>query len=551
MVYLVFTPRYLLPLRRGGLTFIVKLKVTHGSQLIGRPVSAVFADFIEKRTESTERISIHRKQFNSTTVVGQKLTWEKVGEPFCRLMTIQAGDEIVVNGLLATLGQPERPTNSYEDQSELSHYVSPMIDDGYREAVNSAVDVAAPLAAFHAGEIEGHWHDIFVAAMGKPHSENMSPSSQDTAPLFRQRSDTVISSSGPFPSLSHQSLIRNFSETYCVLVLTMKASFEGVDLAKDSDAYSKCANIAANPNLLVAPVARVEDNDEEHGGGHHAPPSSPRTSTLLEKQQKQNLTWREWHELHGGRLFKASVPSWFPVGSPETIDVDEGVETPVTDMQDPHHVTSYDDSGKKKAKWKIVQMPWWYQYLSLGVFLAIVIASFFDAKLSVSCFVACAACVVLRLISTKQLVKALPVEIYLLTAFSFPLGSAMRQSGLAASLGHAMEDANLTGISLLYLIGVVTIVLTNMITAQGAAQVIFPLVVKVYQVQGSDPHAGILMMLCTLSVALCTPFAIPTNAVILVPGGYTPFDYLKFGFPLSAGVLLLEGVMVAAIFDSW
>ena len=194
---------------------------------------------------------------------------------------------------------------------------------------------------------------------------------------------------------------------------------------------------------------------------------------------------------------------------------------------------------------------WWYQYTSLVIFLSIVIASMCSVKLSISCICACCACVMLRLLTAKDLVKSLPVEVFLLVAFSFPLGAGMKSSGLSGVLGKLMVQANVTGIRLLYFIGAVTLVLTNMITNQGCVQVMFPLVLGVYEEQKRHPLPGIIMLASTLTVALCTPFAIPSNALILVPGGYCARDFVKFGLPLSLLTLLLLGLTTAAVYGEW
>lgn len=577
LAYLVFAPRYLLPLRRGGMTFYTRFKVTHSSPLVGQEVSRVFEDFFSSRTESSEKVAVYR-QSKSEYTVGKKLAWEKIREPFCRLMTIQAGDDIVVGGLIATIGQSTLPGHTVAPRSSeemlTQEYVSPVLQQdsaplaepnaghttqelsvqeeeaARRAALTSsghALPTAPQSASVQVGEIERRLNDIILSALDatqNPEETTKSPSTLSTR------------SFAPTDKRSHQNRIRTLCLEYGVMMLSLKVSVDGCNLLKDDVAFAKCPNLVATSRLLLLPSDEGDLSPEA--------PSSPRARAdshveqlLLNRRRESDMTWAEWHFFKGGRQFRASVPSWLSIGNPETVEEDhaaQGPQSPTTDISDPHKVAPphvFGDEKKSEAKWHVVVMPWWYEYMSLVIFLGIVVASFFDVKLSISCFVACSACVLMRLVSTKELVKALPVEIYLLVAFSFPLGSGMHDSGLASALGNAMVDANVTGIRLLYLVGFVTLIFTNMITAQGSVQVIFPLVVKVYEIQGRDPLPGILMMLSMLACALCTPFAIPSNAVIIVPGGYQPMDYFKFGAPLSAMVLLLAGMFTAAIYDSW
>ena len=204
-----------------------------------------------------------------------------------------------------------------------------------------------------------------------------------------------------------------------------------------------------------------------------------------------------------------------------------------------------------KAERKKIVLPWWWQYLSLVVFMGIIVASMLDIKLKVSCVIGCIVVVLLQLSSSKELAKELPVEIYLLIAFSFPLGIGMKESGVSDVLGALLAEANLRGFPLLLLIGSVTLVLTNTITNQGSAQVLLPLVVNVYNIQGTPPMAGIVMLATMLCCALCTPFAIPANAIVMQPGGYRAKDYIKFGLPLSVIVIFTAAPLVATFYHAW
>jgi di/tricarboxylate transporter len=199
----------------------------------------------------------------------------------------------------------------------------------------------------------------------------------------------------------------------------------------------------------------------------------------------------------------------------------------------------------------VITLPWFYQYISILVFLGIIIASVVGVELKVSCFVAAISVVVLQLMSSKELAKSLPIEIFLLIGFSFPLGVGMQRCGLAEVFEDLMADAGVKGFPLLLVIGLLAIVMTNTITNQGSVQVLFPLVLHVYQAAGEDPTPGIVMLASCLCCGLLTPFAIPPNAIIITPGGYRAKDFIKFGVILSILYWLLAAVLVAAIYNSW
>jgi di/tricarboxylate transporter len=568
LAYLVFVPRYLLPLRRGGITFYSRIKVTHSSKLVGCTVSDILSDFLSSRTENSEKVAVLRRS-NARTSILRSLTWEKINEPFSRLVVLQAGDELVIGGLTATIGQSSSSIESLGDEmATQSAYISPVEMEKRAEgddvSASASIQVASDadallatqVAAGHAiarqgcpivaGTIESALHNIIVASFDYCSPDPAMPA-PPTSPRLSSRHLR------PDDEKSHQAKLRKFCNELGVMVMSLKVDLGGMNLMKDDSANAKAPNIAASTRLLALP--RDPDAPES--------PTSPdisdsKSKSLLGASSKESdMSWSEWHIFKGGRMFRVSVPHWLPLGEPEQVEQDPDVEValPRTDIVDPHSLVPEqiygNDDKEKQPQWRVVRLPWWYEYLSLLIFLGIVIAAFFDTKLSISCFVACIACVALRLVSTKDMIKALPIEVYLLVAFSFPLGSGMIESGLASTIGDGLVDAHVTGYPLLLLVGSVTLILTNMITSQGCVQVVFPLVVKVYEARQLHPMPGIMMMLSTLSVALCTPFAIASNAVILVPGGYEPLDYFKFGAPLSLMMLLGLSVCVASVYDDY
>jgi Na+/H+ antiporter NhaD/arsenite permease-like protein len=669
LAYLVFAPRYLLPLRRGGLTFYSRMKITHGSPLIGHKISSVFQHFIQQRTEDTERIVLFRRHYGARNVASQKLAWEKVNEPFSRMLTIKAGDEIVVGGLVATIGADvgDAATTGSGSASEMEDYLAPslglqeatgsatsmvtyqkMVDEGASspsppaatgrsaddsapiltedQAAARAVEVSdsavarslnfpstlttlnsssqatkstsagAPLAEIPIGSLERAWYSMCVAATEacEAASQRVAAAEGLAAPASPRSSTgggsyyfpagpAASSSPGAVTLRDPVAMIKHFCVRYSVMMIALKMNYDGADILYDEAAYAKSLNIARGP-------AGASQSASAYFGSGGEPPLSPRGkpvpqpgggdhsndahSDSAEKKQQDGLersllvgeeapatnkkdqSWAEWHQSQGGKLFSVHVPHFIPFGVPENLDDDDDPTLPLdfsapTAGTPPVVKSSNDGQQKKVSKWRIVQMPWWYQYLSLGVFVGIVIASMCEVKLSVACVCACCACVLLRLLTAKELVKSLPVEVFLLVAFSFPLGAGMKSSGLSSVLGHLMVQANVTGIRLLYFIGAVTLILTNMITNQGCVQVMFPLVLGVYEEQKRHPLPGIIMLASTLTVALCTPFAIPSNALILVPGGYVARDFVKFGFPLSILTLVLLGLTTATVYDEW
>ena len=65
---------------------------------------------------------------------------------------------------------------------------------------------------------------------------------------------------------------------------------------------------------------------------------------------------------------------------------------------------------------------------------------------------------------------------------------------------------------------------------------------------GADPRAVVIAILIASSVAICTPLAIPANAMILEPGGLRFKDFFRPGICLSALAFVLSMVLLPILY---
>ncbi|MDY6956495.1 MAG: SLC13 family permease [Pseudomonadota bacterium] len=117
---------------------------------------------------------------------------------------------------------------------------------------------------------------------------------------------------------------------------------------------------------------------------------------------------------------------------------------------------------------------------------------------------------------------------------SFGLSAALEKTGAARAVTETL--LTLTGpgpISNLVMIYVVTAVMTNIITNNAAAALMFPFAVSVANnLEVSLLPFGIAIMMGA-SAAYATPMGYQTNLMVMGPGGYRFIDYLRLGLPLT------------------
>lgn len=123
-------------------------------------------------------------------------------------------------------------------------------------------------------------------------------------------------------------------------------------------------------------------------------------------------------------------------------------------------------------------------------------------------------------------------------AFMSPLGAAMNNTGAGQII--ADKVIALTGNSGTFIImaamWLLTWVLTQVMSNTAACTLLCPISWTIAETIGADPRAVVIAVFIASSVAVCTPMAIPANAMILGPatsGSRTSWSPVLLS-PLSA-----------------
>ncbi len=119
-------------------------------------------------------------------------------------------------------------------------------------------------------------------------------------------------------------------------------------------------------------------------------------------------------------------------------------------------------------------------------------------------------------------------------AAAFGLGAALQETGVAQALASLIlsRTANSPWIALV-LIYIVTAVLTEFVTNNAAAVIVFPIALSTAQMLGVDPKPFIVTIMFAASASFITPLGYQTNMMVYGPGGYRLTDFARLGVPLS------------------
>lgn len=181
--------------------------------------------------------------------------------------------------------------------------------------------------------------------------------------------------------------------------------------------------------------------------------------------------------------------------------------------------------------------------LVLGLFLVAVVSGLVDV-LHAS-LAAAVAVLVLRILSPAQARSALDVDVLVTLCASFGLGAAVDRSGLAGHVADglvaAFSWAGDTGVLLAVLLA--TVVLTQVVTNNAVAVVMFPVALAAASAAGQPPRPFVLAVVIGASLSFLTTFGYQTNLVVAGLANYRSRDFV----PLGALLLVTTVAVTAAV----
>ncbi|HSP30484.1 MAG TPA: SLC13 family permease, partial [Halomonas sp.] len=136
--------------------------------------------------------------------------------------------------------------------------------------------------------------------------------------------------------------------------------------------------------------------------------------------------------------------------------------------------------------------------------------------------------------------RGLDTQVLLTIAASFGVGAALQSSGAAEVIAGGLLTL-VAGNPLLLLIGTycVLALLTELVTNNAAAVIIFPIVMSAAESLGVSPMPYVVVVMFAASASFLTPIGYQTNLMVYGPGGYRVGDFLRLG----SGLNILTGAI--------
>jgi len=168
------------------------------------------------------------------------------------------------------------------------------------------------------------------------------------------------------------------------------------------------------------------------------------------------------------------------------------------------------------------------------LFMSLTLALGFEVKLSIALLAGALGVIITKIIPADRAYEAVDWRTVFLLSGLIPLGTAFENTGAAAYIAQTVLGAmgTLTPMILFLVISVLTAFFSLVASNVGAAVLMVPLGMNMAAHIGSDPIIAAMVV----AVSASNTFILPThqvNALIMRPGGYRSFDYMRVGVGVS------------------
>ncbi|MGB7979905.1 MAG: SLC13 family permease [Candidatus Nanopelagicales bacterium] len=188
--------------------------------------------------------------------------------------------------------------------------------------------------------------------------------------------------------------------------------------------------------------------------------------------------------------------------------------------------------------------------LAVSILLGIIVLATLEiVPILVGALVGAILMVAVGVLSVTEARRAVDLDVIVIIAAAFGLAAAMETSGLAGQAASAVTSLFDTWGDRGALLGIViaTMVLTEMITNNAAALLMFPIGLSLAAGTGLDPVGVAIAIAVAASASFLTPIGYQTNTMVYGPGGYKFTDYWRLGLPLSVVVVVMTVGLVPVL----
>jgi di/tricarboxylate transporter len=178
----------------------------------------------------------------------------------------------------------------------------------------------------------------------------------------------------------------------------------------------------------------------------------------------------------------------------------------------------------------------------------VIVAGFGWLSMLQAALLASGTMVILGVMKYSNGIQSIDFRVLIAIASALGIGGALTSTGVASHF--ASKLLNLAGTNpglVLLMTYLITWILTEMITNNAAAVLIFPIALSMSQSLGFDFIPFAIVIIMGASASFATPIGYQTNLMVYGPGSYKFRDFLKIGLPLNLIIAIITITLVPKI----
>ncbi|MGB6136496.1 MAG: SLC13 family permease, partial [Shewanella sp.] len=178
----------------------------------------------------------------------------------------------------------------------------------------------------------------------------------------------------------------------------------------------------------------------------------------------------------------------------------------------------------------------WRAWLSIGGFISIIaLAAIGAVDLLEGLVLLLGSLLFAKCLTANELLRRFPIDIWLVVSSAILLSNALVNSGVVELLGEWIKQFNDPGyvFMALVLVYVVTWLMTELVTNNAAAALMFPIGYSVALGFGVDVLPFVMTVAFAASGSFISPYGYQTNLMVFNAGNYRLADFVKVGLPVS------------------
>jgi len=186
----------------------------------------------------------------------------------------------------------------------------------------------------------------------------------------------------------------------------------------------------------------------------------------------------------------------------------------------------------------------------LGFLVTIAIAVFTDVSLLKGLIFYTSLLIFTGCLTVNEIKRRFPLEIWMIVLGALTLAKAMDNSGIADIFALNFQEV-LQGQGAyiaLVAIFIITLLVTELVTNNAAAALIFPIGFNIALALGVNPIPFIMAVAFAASGSFISPYGYQTNVMVFNAANYKVIDFVKFGLPVSLTYSVVVLLLIPIIF---